>query len=130
MNRVWIRFAVVFAVGLILGTALGRWGGMNNRRNAFKSPEKRTEFLVKKLTKRLDLRPEQQEKVRGVLEKKRQEMDKFHEDWKPRMEAAWAEARKEMQTILDPDQWEKFLKLEEKRKKRRENRRPSPPDSR
>lgn len=120
MNRPWIRFAVVFLAGIVAGAALYRTIGRDDGRGySHKSPEKRTEHLVMKLTRKLDLAPDQQEKVRTVLETRDREMERLREEWRPRMEASWAGARTELRTVLNDEQWIKFEELERKFKEKR-----------
>jgi hypothetical protein len=125
MNRIWVRFLLVFVAGVIVGGAIGRLGGRGHRFYG-RSPEKRAEFLMKKLSRDLDLRDDQKPKIQAIVEAKGREMEKLREEWRPRMEAAWAHARTEMRSVLDDQQWAKFEALETRMKERHQHRRHRP----
>jgi hypothetical protein len=81
--------------------------------------------MADKLSRRLDLRPEQRDSVRAILERHRPTMDSLWSEFRPRIRAVDESLQREIAAQLDPAQREKFAKLRE----RYERMRPAPPGS-
>ncbi len=88
-----------------------------------RTPEERAQVQLKKMTKDLALTADQQTKLKALFLKREQAKEnkmKGHKDEREKMEA-------DVQSILTPEQFQKFKTNREEMKKRREEHRPSPP---
>ena len=115
----WLRLTLVFLAGLFFGIAVGRWTSFSG----YHLPhEKRTEALLRRFSRELDLTSEQREKVRAVIERKSQKMQEAKAEVRPRMEKIRKEAREEIAALLTAKQVVKFEELEKEFERRRRRR--------
>jgi Spy/CpxP family protein refolding chaperone len=84
-----------------------------------KTPEQRAEMVTKNMTKNLDLKPEQQEKIKAIIIKREKEREALKENMKGRHEVMEKQLEEDFQKILSPEQFEKFKKRREEMKKKR-----------
>jgi hypothetical protein len=82
-------------------------------------PAAREEVIIRRLTKRLDLDSQQQEQVKTVIHENHIAMQEFRKQTHPQIEALLEQGQKRINTILRPEQQEKFQKIIAERKKRR-----------
>jgi Spy/CpxP family protein refolding chaperone len=114
MNLRWNQIAVGFLVGLLAGAIVGgspyfrklseRWDG--------RPPHNR---MLNRFAKRLQLSEEQKAQVGGVLEQGRAKMDAVFKDVRPRFEQVRKETDDEIRAFLNPEQRQKFEKMNEER---------------
>lgn len=119
MKKNWKQITVALMLGLLLGTALGRFSYIGFDRH-FGSHEKRMERKFKRFTKELNLTPDQQEKIKAIFKEKHGKIDMAREKTRPAYKAIREKAKQEIRALLTEDQIVKFNALEEKRKKWRE----------
>jgi len=89
-----------------------------------KSPAERAENMTKRLSKELNLNPDQQVKVKAIILKREEDRDKASQELKE----GPAKVKEEFKSVLTPEQFQKFeAKEAEMKKKREERRKQSPP---
>ncbi|HEU4648576.1 MAG TPA: periplasmic heavy metal sensor [Gemmatimonadales bacterium] len=110
--RAVVLLSATFLVGLVVGLVGGRW----IRRGPFDRPSGRPTpvAMADRLSRRLDLRPEQRDSVRAILERHRPTMDSLWSEFRPRIRAVEESLQREIAAQLDPAQQEKFAKLRER----------------
>lgn len=121
-NKWQVRIAVViiFVLGFTAGIlapyvyrGLARGGGQANR--------------IDELAERLQLTAEQKTKVQEILSDTREQLRAARQEMEPRMAEIRRQADGRLQTVLTPEQWEKFQRLRDERQ-RRGGRSPRGPD--
>lgn len=86
---------------------------------AKKTPEERAENMTKRLSKELNLNPEQELKTKAIILKRELERERITKDVKQ----AHSKAKEEFKSFLTPEQFQKFEKKEAEMKQKREERR-------
>ena len=79
--------------------------------------------MLERFSRKLDLTPDQKEKVAGILEVKREQFLALRSQVKPQFEEIRSSSRAEIRKLLDPVQQEKFDRLQTEREARRKTRR-------
>lgn len=114
--RAAVLLGATFLVGLVVGLFGGRWlhpGPFGPR------PRPTPVAVADHLSRRLNLRPEQRDSVRAILERHRPTMDSLWSEFRPRIRAVDESLQQEIAAQLDPAQREKFAKLRERYERRR-----------
>ncbi|MFL5765393.1 MAG: hypothetical protein ACJ77K_15720 [Bacteroidia bacterium] len=118
---IFILFAVAIASVNSMAQEPGRAQG--------KTPEERAENITKRLTKELDLSPEQQAKTKALILKQEQDRVKLQEQLKADREKMQAQMKQDheqmkaqFQTLLSSDQFKKFEAKEKEMKEKQEAR--------
>lgn len=93
-----LMLAIVFAAGALAGAATMRVV------NADESPVMRSQKSGPDLLDRLELTPEQRERVDVILERRRSEMEEFWDEHRPALRAIADSARAELRSVLTPEQ--------------------------
>jgi Spy/CpxP family protein refolding chaperone len=124
--RIWFSLFVlaVFCVGLAGGVLIGRWTSID--RAALRALRPPREFgpgpmggrpgvpppgmLLERLTRDLELTPDQRTQIEGVLAARRSRLDALQQDVHARFEAEQRSLRDEIRKVLTPEQQEKFDK--------------------
>jgi len=121
-NRWQVRIAalIIFVLGFTAGIlalnvyrGLAR-GGQGNR--------------IDELAERLQLSAEQKTKVQEIFSDTREQLRAARQEMEPRMTEIRRQADDRLQTVLTPEQWEKFQRLRDERQRR--GRGPRGPDGR
>lgn len=120
-----VKGALLLLVAFLLGTAAGALGyGLYQGRAGWwrssRDPERFQQFLLKRLTQELDLRPEQQQRVEGILRETGQEFVRLREEIGPRFREIRERSREKMRAVLSPEQEVKFEALEREWERRAE----------
>lgn len=68
-------------------------------------------YLVRRLDRRLDLTPEQEREVAGIVERARDELWELRREVAPRIHGRMEEARAEIETILTAEQREELRRM-------------------
>ncbi len=104
--------ALLLILAFVLGAAAGVLG---TRVFAFRSdwhtPEGRVRFqesILARMTKQLDLRSDQQQAVRGILQDAGQEFTKLREEMRPRFQEIRSRTQERIRGVLDGAQQAKF----------------------
>lgn len=123
-NRWQVRVAamIIFVLGFTAGILAlnvyrgwaGRGGGPGNR--------------MEELSQRLQLTADQKTKVQEIFNDTREQLRAVRHEAEPRMEEIRRQADGRLQTVLTPEQWQRFQRLRDDRKRR--GRGPRGPDGR
>ena len=84
---------------------------------------------IDELSERLQLTAEQKTKVQEIFSDTREQLRAVRQEMEPRMAEIRRQADGRLQTVLTPEQWEKFQRMRDERQ-RRGGRGPRGPDRR
>ena len=112
-NRWQVRIAasVIFVLGFAAGIL-----ALNVYRTWARGGESRDRF--EQLAERLQLNNEQKTKVQQILGDSREQLRAVRRESEPKMNEIRREADGRLQTVLTPEQWQKFQKIREERQRR------------
>jgi hypothetical protein len=110
-----------FVAGVAVGAIGGRWLGP---RIWGREPRPTPGHAVDMLSRRLDLRPSQQDSVRAIFERRKPAFDTLWREVGPRIDSLEHSVSREIEAQLDPDQRNKYAEL---RRRFDERRRRGPP---
>jgi Spy/CpxP family protein refolding chaperone len=116
-NRWQVRIAatIIFVLGFTAGIlALNVYRGWVPRGGGNRMDE---------LSERLQLTADQKTKVQEIFSDTREQLRAVRRETEPRMEEIRRQADGRLQTVLTPDQWEKFQRLRDERGRRGRGRR-------
>ncbi|MBP2689508.1 MAG: hypothetical protein H6R41_1342 [Deltaproteobacteria bacterium] len=77
------------------------------------------DFVVRRLSRSLDLDPAQQDQVRAIVTETRRDIVEIRKPVQGQIQAAFERSRVRIRAILRPDQQEKFDRIQSERRKRR-----------
>ena len=104
--------ALLLLLAFGLGVAAGALGfGVYRSHTDWRTPEGRFRFqesILARMTKELDLRPDQHQSISGILRDSGQEFTKLREEMRPRFGEIRSRTRDRIRGALDPGQQEKF----------------------
>jgi Spy/CpxP family protein refolding chaperone len=111
-----VKGALLLLLAFLLGTAAGglglnlyqAWTGWGHPP---RDSERSRQFVLKRLTRELDLRPEQQQQVEAILRETGQEFARLREEIGPRVREIREHSRERIRAILNPEQQTKFETL-------------------
>jgi Spy/CpxP family protein refolding chaperone len=125
MNRLKATTGIVliFALGVLSGV-LGADMYYKNRIERFREagPPARREMLMERLTRRLDLTPQQQEKVAAVFQEMREDLFALRARHEPELDEIRARSNARIKAVLNADQQKRFDEMIERLKQRRRDR--------
>lgn len=140
-EKIWIvaAFVLTFAVGVLTGALLVRSFGLapfapmpmgERGPRHFPRPGERAPLpSVEMLQRQFDLDEAQQEQVANIIEKYREEFQEHFRQVHPIMQGLLGEMRGEIESVLRPEQLEKFRREFPPRPRRGLGARPMPRDS-
>jgi hypothetical protein len=107
------RATLVVVLAFVLGVAVGSLGlgiyvARTGGRLPFASPARFQASMLHRLTRELDLRPEQRERVEAALKETGGEFARLREEMRPRFQEIRNRSRERIRTILDGEQQAKF----------------------
>lgn len=108
-----VKGALLLLLAFLLGAVTGALGfGLYQERTGWggprRDPARFHQFLLKRLTRELDLRPDQGQQVEAVLRETGQEFARLREEMAPRIREIRARSRDRIRVVLDPGQQAKF----------------------
>jgi hypothetical protein len=107
--------ATTGALGLGLYQArTGWWGG------ARRDPARFQQFMLRRLTRELDLRAEQQKQVEAILRESGEEFARLRQEIRPQFQQIRERSRDRIRALLDPAQQAKFETLAQEWERRAE----------
>ena len=115
-NRWQVRIAavIIFVLGFTAGIlALNVYRGLTRG-----GPGNR----IDELAERLQLTADQKTKVQEIFSDTREQLRAARQEMEPRMAEIRRQADGRLQTVLTPEQWEKFQRLRDERQRRGRNR--------
>ena len=127
MNRLKLATGIVliFALGVLCGV-LGSGMYFKQRIDHFREsgPQTRKELLMKRLTRRLELTPQQQEKVAVIFEEMRGQLFSLRTKHRPDLERIREQGHARIKAILTAEQQIQFDEMMKRLKKRRHRKAP------
>ena len=124
--QVWLVILAVFGLGGITGVSLDR---VYLSRNAEKRPSfgrGRTGHMVERMTKDMNLSPEQAESIRKIFEESRKEFSPSKLAECPGFKEARQRTRDRVNAVLNPEQQKIYQQKEQEREERMKNGMPPP----
>ena len=120
-----IGIVLIFALG-VLCVVLGSGMYFKNRVDHFREagPQARKEMLMKRLSHRLDLTPQQQEKVAVIFEEMREQLFNLRSRHKPDLERIREQGHARIKAILTAEQQIQFDEMMVRLKKRHHRKTP------
>lgn len=120
-----VKGALLLVLAFVLGAATGALGlALYQARTGWwhgpREPERFQQQVLRRLTRELDLRPEQRQQVEGVLRETGQEFARLQEEVGPRLRDIRGRSREKIRAILNPEQQAKFQTLEKEWERRAE----------
>lgn len=103
----WKQAAVVFALGLVVGGALGSWGQRAVLRRFMRGGPPPVRMLDK-MSRELGLDERQKEAVKAVFDAHGEEIRVLHRQTRDRMDSMRKGIRGELAKVLTPEQLAKF----------------------
>ncbi len=108
-----VKGALLLLLAFLLGAAAGAFGfGLYQARTGWwrppRDPARFQRVLVNRLTRTLELRPEQRQEVETILGETGQEFARMREEIGPRVRAIRERTRERIRAVLDPGQQERF----------------------
>ena len=113
-----IKGALLLLLAFALGVTTGALGfGWYQARTGWwgprRDPARFQQFILKRLTRELDLRSDQQQQVEAILRESGEEFGRLRQEIRPRFQAIRGRSRDRIREILDPDQRRRFEVLAE-----------------
>lgn len=118
-NLAWKQILITFAVSFVLGAAFGRFEFSHTMQQRWKDPEARQKWILKKMDAKLDLSPEQKEKVGVILREMAPQWEAARAEMKPKFEALRQQVRQKVTPFLDSNQLAKYDEMENEWRERR-----------
>ncbi len=117
MRIVWNYVLLAFCAGLLIGA----WVGVYHERTVFHqfwSHGPDTQKILARLSRKLDLTPQQEQQVELLLEAKREKILSLHQQMSSQFEALRLSMRADMAEILTPEQQVQFVQMTQEWDKR------------
>lgn len=108
--------AVAFAAGAIAATAVGRVLHAGPAATAAEAGGAGCDEKRGHLLDRLDLTTDQRARIDGILERRRQQTDRFWSEAGPTLDAIMDSTRAEIRAVLTPEQRDEYDRLRRERK--------------
>ena len=119
-----VKGALLLILAFILGAAAGALGfGIYQARSGWGGPPRGArfqEFMLRRLTSELGLRPDQREQVEAILRETGEEFARLREEVRPRFREILARSRQRIKATLDAGQQAKFDVLAQEWERRAE----------
>ncbi len=117
----WKQILVTFAVSFVLGVAFGRWefSDRQEMERKWKTPQEKQQWILQRLDSKLDLNDEQEKQIAAILQETIPQMEVVRAKIRPETDAIREQARQKIRPLLNPDQVEKYKKMEAKWQERK-----------
>jgi septal ring factor EnvC (AmiA/AmiB activator) len=105
--------AAILVCGIIIGVCLTLIVVRNRVIELIQHPEKRTEAMVARLDRALDLRDEQRAEIRDILQRHRSEFNEIRREVGPRVKNQIEALDRDISEVLTDEQrqkWDRYLK--------------------
>jgi len=121
----WLFAGLIFVGGAGVGAgAAGVWFGQRMEREP-PEPAELAERLSSELAEEYDLEPQQQERVRGVIERRQERLRRAREKLRAELDPEFDELDAEMADVLGPEKAERWKKRFERTRRHHAKRRPA-----
>ena len=125
-----VKGALLLIVAFLLGAAAGAlgFGVYQVRIGGWRAPrgDRFQEVILRRLTRELELKPEQRQQVEAILREAGEEFARLREEIRPRFREIQARSRGRIKAVLDARQQAKFDALADEWERRAERRRGRP----
>jgi len=113
------RIAVLLVIVFLAGVATGFFGGARHARHVFigRHGAHFGERMQHHMKRRLDLTPEQSEKIAPILERMSTQLAEIRNDTGRRVAETMSQSHREMAPILTPEQQAKLEKMKKRHKR-------------
>ena len=108
----WKQIIIAFAAAFVIGTIFGRWEYAEQMKHKWRKPEARQAWVLKRLDSKLELNPDQKEKISAILKESAPEMAAARAEMWPKIEAVRDQVREKIMPILTPEQQKKYDDME------------------
>jgi Spy/CpxP family protein refolding chaperone len=113
-----VKGALLLCLAFVLGITTGALGlGLYQARTGWwgprRDPARLQQFRLRRLTRELDLRPEQRQQVEGILRDSGKEFVRLREEIRPRFQEIRGRTRDRIRAALDAEQQARFDALAE-----------------
>ena len=113
-----IGIMLVFALGAASGAVATHMYHRDRMESFIKGgPESREEFIVSRLSRKLDLDPRQQVQVRTIVHENHLAMRQVRKQFHPQIRAILDQGQTRISAVLRPEQQEKFRQIIQERKR-------------
>ncbi|HSD49975.1 MAG TPA: hypothetical protein VLG48_01110 [Candidatus Methylomirabilis sp.] len=112
-----VKGALLLLLAFALGTTTGALGlGLYQARTGWwgsgrRDPQRFQQFMLRRLTRELDLRAEQRQQVEAILRESGEAFTRLREEIRPQFQAIRERSRDRIRALLDPGQQAKFETL-------------------
>lgn len=107
----------VFVFGMICGSGLTVFGVVRHVRRDMANPDRRPQRATRHIARKLDLTPEQEEKVRAILLEQHKEFRQLRREAGPRIVRRMVETDRAIREVLTPTQERQWRALVERWKR-------------
>jgi Spy/CpxP family protein refolding chaperone len=107
---------IALVVGLAVGWVAAERFGEPGPRHARKP-------MMERFSRELSLTPDQERRIRALMEAKREQFRALHEEVRPRFDQIRRSSKEEIRKVLTPEQAERFERMESEWQARRQKRR-------
>lgn len=118
-----VKGGLLLILAFLLGAAAGALGfGIYQARSGWVGPYRGArfqEFVLRRLTRELGLKPDQRQQVEAILRDTGEEFRRLREEIRPRYREILGRSRERINGVLDPDQRAKFDVLADEWDRRR-----------
>jgi Spy/CpxP family protein refolding chaperone len=119
-NKAIIGIVLVFALGATSGAVATHMFHRARMDSFIKGgPESREEVIVSRLTRKLDLDPQQQAQVRTIVHENHLAMRQVRKQYHPQIQTILEQGQQRISGVLKPEQQDKFRQIIEERKQHR-----------
>ncbi len=120
--QVWLVILAVFGLGAITGVSLDRvYLARNAERRSHTGPRRGPSHMAERMTKDLNLSPEQTESIRKIFEESRKEFPFSKLAECPGFKEARQRTRERINATLNPEQQKIYQQKEQEREERMKN---------
>jgi hypothetical protein len=123
-GRASLLLIAAFVLGLVVGAlGMGLYVAQAGGRLPLARAESFPSSMLRRLSRELDLRPDQRERVEAVLQETGQEFSRLRDELRPRFRDIRARSRDRIRALLDREQQADFERLSTEWERRAEQRR-------
>lgn len=107
----WLLLILVFLAGVVVGIVGTRAVVRHMIREAIEHPNRVRDAIERDLTRQLDLTADQEAKLHQILLHAHKQIRGLREKFQPQLGAILGDAEQQINSILSPDQRERFRRL-------------------
>lgn len=116
------QIIIPLIIGIAIGTMYGHWNAQENKRHHWQKKSDYRQHMMDKFSKKLNLTPEQKEKIIAIFDKAHPEMVELQAEVKPKFDKLRNQTQAEIRQELTPKQQTQFDQMNAEREERRKER--------